>query len=123
MVFFILILFLCQLAGEFFVAYTELNVPGPVCGMLLLLIGLFINGKIPDELAKVGDAFLNNLTLLFIPAGVGIMIHAPKIANDWLPISVGLVASTILTIGVTGGVMSFLNKTSNVKEENDGGQK
>ena len=103
----------CQLAGELIVAATGLPVPGPVAGMLLLFVGLLIKGGIPGELAQAADALLGNLSLLFVPAGVGVMLHAKLFRNDWLPISVALVISTLLTIAVTAIVMSRLSRLAN----------
>jgi holin-like protein len=102
---FLTLILLCQLAGELFVVATGLPVPGPVVGMGLLFAGLVARGGIPDGLARVGDALLGNLSLLFVPAGVGVMLHAGLIGSDWLPISVALVASTLLTIAVTAAAM------------------
>ena len=109
MLFYILLLFACQLAGEFFVYVSGLSIPGPVCGMLILLLGFFLNGGIPEELSGIADNFLSNLSLLYVPAGVGIIVHASNIANEWLPISIGLIVSTILTIAVTGLFMAWLS--------------
>jgi len=100
----------CQLAGELIVKAIGLPVPGPVCGMVLLFCGLLIRRGIPEGLQRVGDALLSNLSLLFVPAGVGVMLHARLIGKDWLPISVALVASTALTIAVTALVMAWLNR-------------
>jgi holin-like protein len=104
------LIFSCQLIGELLTATLGLPVPGPVCGMAILFSGLSIRGSIPDDLAAVSSSLLDNLSLLFIPAGVGIMLHAPLIGRDWLPISVALVLSTGLTIAVTALVMSRLNR-------------
>ena len=100
----------CQLAGELAVTAIGLPVPGPVCGMMLLFCGLLFKGGIPDGLAKVGDALLANLSLLFVPAGVGIMLHARLLGDDWLPITVALIVSTAATIAVTALVMMWLNR-------------
>jgi putative effector of murein hydrolase LrgA (UPF0299 family) len=97
----------CQLAGELLVAATHLPVPGPVCGMVLLLTGLLIFG-LPDDLAKVGEALLSNLSLLFVPAGVGIMLHAQLMSREWLPITASLVISTLATIVVTALLMRYV---------------
>jgi holin-like protein len=102
------LIFCCQLLGELLTASLGLPIPGPVCGMAILFGGLLIYGAIPDELAAVSSALLDNLSLLFIPAGVGVMLHAPLIGRDWLPISVALLLSTALTIAVTALVMSKL---------------
>jgi holin-like protein len=106
------VIFACQLLGELLVSATSLPVPGPVCGMAILFAGLLVRGSIPPDLASVGSALLDNLTLLFIPAGVGVMLHAPLIGRDWLAISVSLVVSTALTIAVTALVMTWLTRPS-----------
>lgn len=108
MLFFVTIIFCCQLAGELFIAATGLPVPGPVVGMLLLFIGLLVHGSVPAGLGKVGDALIGSLSLLFVPAGVGVMLHARLIGAELVPISVALVVSTLLTIAVTGAFMTWL---------------
>lgn len=108
MLFSITILLLCQLAGEVIARLAGLPVPGPVLGMLILFVGLVIRRGIPEELGKTGTTVLSHLSLLFIPAGVGIMVHLPLIAGEWLPIAVALVVSTAVTIAITGLVMQAL---------------
>lgn len=98
----------CQLAGELFVAATGLPLPGPVIGMALLFVGLLVRGGIPDALGKIGDVLLANLSLLFVPAGVGVMLHASLLGTDWLPISLAVVVSTLTTIALTAGIMVWL---------------
>lgn len=106
----ITVLLLCQLAGEVIARLAGLPIPGPVIGMLLLFIGLIIRRGIPETLEKTGTTLLSHLSLLFIPAGVGIMVHLKLLAGEWLPISVALVVSTALTIAVTGLAMQWLAK-------------
>ena len=103
------VIFGCQLAGELLVSALGLPVPGPVCGMALLFIGLVVRGSLPRDLAAVGSSLLDNLSLLFIPAGVGVMLHAPLLSRDWLPLTVALVASTAVTIAVTALAMAWLS--------------
>lgn len=102
----------CQLAGELFVAATGLPVPGPVCGMAILFLGLIVKKGIPDDLAHVADALLGHLSLLFVPAGVGVMLHAKLLGKDWLAISAGLVVSAIVTVAVTSWLMERLNRAT-----------
>jgi len=45
---------------------------------------------------------------LFVPAGVGAMLHFQRIGSEWLPISVALVVSTLLTLVITALVMRSL---------------
>lgn len=111
MLFYLTVILVCQLAGELIAMSAGLPLPGPVIGMAILLTGLLLRGSVPEDLAKVGDALLDNLSLLFVPAGVGVMLHAGLFGRDWLPISIALVASTLATIAVTALVMSWLAPT------------
>ena len=106
----IAVLAACQLAGEIFAKAAHLPVPGPVCGMALLFCGLVLHGRLPEGLARVADALLLNLSLLFVPAGVGIMLHFKLLAGEWLPLSTALILSTLLTIAVTASLMALLTR-------------
>ena len=102
------LIFACQLAGELLSAALALPLPGPVVGMALLFAGLMLRGAIPDDLAVVGDGLVGNLSLMFVPAGVGVMLHADLIARDWMAIVIALCISTALAIAVTASVMARL---------------
>jgi len=102
------LIFFCQLIGELLVSTIGLPVPGPVVGMVILFVGLLVHGALPKDLGAAADGLISNLSLLFVPAGVGVMLHAKLIGSEWMPISVALVASTLLTIAVTGGLMAWL---------------
>jgi holin-like protein len=95
------LLFLCQLAGEVAVRAAGLAFPGPVLGMGLLFAGLLAMGRTGANLDGVADGILKNLSLLFVPAAVGVMQQAGLIAANWLPIGAALVISTLLTLIVT----------------------
>lgn len=103
------VLLLCQLLGELIVIALEWPVPGPVIGMALLFAGLMIKGDLPPPLADTANGLLAHLSLLFVPAGVGVMTHLTLLGNQWLPLTVSLLVSTLLTIAVTGWVMQRLS--------------
>jgi putative effector of murein hydrolase LrgA (UPF0299 family) len=103
------VLLLCQLAGELIVVFMGWPVPGPVVGMALLFTGLMWRGGVPDSLAATANGLLGQLSLLFVPAGVGVMTHLTLLGNQWLPLTASLVASTLLTIAVTGLLMQRLS--------------
>ena len=102
------VLLFCQLLGELIVVALQIPVPGPVVGMALLFFGLMLRGNIPEELAQTANGILGQLSLLFVPAGVGVMTHLSLLGKQWLPLSVSLVVSTVLTIAVTGLMMQRL---------------
>jgi holin-like protein len=95
------LLFVCQLAGEVVVGLLGIAFPGPVLGMGLLFAGLLVVGRSGPALDAVADTILRNLSLLFVPAAVGVMQQAGLIAQNWLAISAALVLSTVATLVVT----------------------
>lgn len=99
------LLFVCQLVGEALVRAVGLAFPGPVIGMGLLLALLLARGRGWPELDSVTDTILRNLSLLFVPAAVGVMQQVPLLAAHWLVIVVAVGASTVLTLVVT--VLTF----------------
>ena len=112
MVSFFALLLVCQLAGEVLVVATGVPLPGPVVGMVILFVGLSLRGEIPARLERLGQGLLSNLSLLFVPAGVGVMIHAELVGAEIIPIAVSLLVSTLLAIVVTGWVMQKLSAES-----------
>jgi putative effector of murein hydrolase LrgA (UPF0299 family) len=112
------LIFACQLAGELTAVATGWPIPGPVIGMVLLLVGLAVRGGIPDDLGSVADSLIRNLSLLFVPAGVGVMQHLRLIGEEVVPITAALVVSTLLTIAVTGLCMTWLDARRHGASEN-----
>jgi len=104
----ITVLLVYQLIGETLVLALKLPVPGPVIGMLLLFLTLLVRGSVLESVRETAQGLLQHLSLLFVPAGVGVMIHFSRVFDEWLPILVSLVVSTILTIVVTALTLRFL---------------
>lgn len=90
-----------QLAGELIVRLSGIPVPGPVLGMVLLVAFFVLRGDVPDALRMVASVILQHLSLLFVPAGVGLMLHAARIEAEWLAIGAALIGSTVLSLVVT----------------------
>jgi holin-like protein len=100
-----------QLVGELIAQVFRLPVPGPVIGMALLFFALLARGQVPQRLDASARGVLSHLSLLFVPAGVGVMVHASRIVDEWPAIVLALVGSTLLSLGVTGWVVSRLQRT------------
>jgi len=96
-------LLFCQLAGELVVRALDVPVPGPVLGFLLLLGVLFLRRGPNNDLRATATGLLGHLSLLFVPAGVGVMLHLDLLAAEWLALAVALIVSTALTIAVAAG--------------------
>jgi len=97
-----------QCAGEALVRLAGLPIPGPVAGMALLFVALLLRGKAPGALAAAAGGLGQHLSLLFVPAGVGVMMYVGQVAAEWLPILVALVVSTVLSIAATALTFSWL---------------
>ena len=82
-------------------------VPGPVLGMLFLFVALVLRGGPGHELQTTSGNLLQHLSLLFVPAGTGIMIHLHRVADEWLPLLLSLLVSTVATMVVTALVMKL----------------
>ena len=97
-----------QFAGEAVVRLAGLPLPGPVVGMALLFAALLVRGRVPETLGSAADGLAKHLSLLFVPAGVGVMMYARQLADEWVPITVALVVSTVLAIAVAAVVFRWL---------------
>jgi len=103
-------LLLFQCAGESVTQLFGLPIPGPVVGMLALFVTLRSMGRVFESLSVSADGLARHLSLLFVPAGVGVMLHFARLAAEWLPIIVALVGSTVLTIAAAALTFSALMK-------------
>ena len=100
-------LLIFQLIGEVFARWLSLPVPGPVIGMLLLFAALVVRGSVDKELASTSQTLLQHLSLLFVPAGTGAMLHLHRVADEWVALLFSLLVSTIATLIVTALVMKL----------------
>jgi len=98
-------LLLFQLAGEVIARGLDLPVPGPVLGMVFLFLTLVLRGEAGANLEGTSQGLLQHLSLLFVPAGTGIIVHIHRVADEWLPVIFSLFISTAATLIVTALVM------------------
>ncbi len=94
-------LLLFQSIGEGVSYVFRLPVPGPVIGMLLLFCLVMLRPRVADTIEPTALELLRHLSLLFVPAGVGIMVSADKIRGDALAVVVAIAVSTTLAIAVS----------------------
>ncbi|MGH6893896.1 MAG: CidA/LrgA family protein, partial [Dongiaceae bacterium] len=95
-----ILLLLCQLAGESIVRALDVPVPGPVLGAVFMLVFLAIRRRVPDNLDRTSHDLLGNFSLLFVPAGAGIILHAARLEAEAFALIAALIGSTALTIVV-----------------------
>jgi putative effector of murein hydrolase LrgA (UPF0299 family) len=109
------LILLCQLVGEAVAHATGMPVPGPVIGLVLCVILLLARDQLghaaPAELRdgtfeQTGSRLLSHLSLLFVPAGVGVVQRLGVLAGNAAPIAAALLASTLLGLAVTAWVFN-----------------
>ncbi len=82
--------------------------PGPIIGLLLLLVFLMVRGEVGKPLNEAAGSLLRYLPLLLVPPAVGVMVYAKDIAADFWAIVGALVISALLTLVFVGVLMQRL---------------
>lgn len=107
------IILFCQLVGEVIARGLGWPVPGPVLGMLALLAILGLRDRLKEKvpglgrtLDSTGKGLLAHLSLLFIPASVGVVQRLDVLAAHGAGLVATLVVSTFVTLVVT--VVTFV---------------
>jgi len=113
------LLLLYQMVGEGVARWFALDLPGPVLGLVLLWPSLWIDW-IRQQVAAVADFLLSNLSLLFIPVGVGVILHLDLLASIWWQISIALLVSTILGLVATVLLLRLLIREPTGSPESPG---
>jgi holin-like protein len=106
----IAILLWYQLLGSVIELLFDLKIPGAVLGMFLLLLTLLLMRKTPAALDVTASHLLRHLSLLFVPAGVGVVVHLHRIGSEWFAIVTTLFVSTLVSMAVTAWVMQLTLK-------------
>ena len=101
-------LLIFQLIGEVIARGLDLPVPGPVIGMALLFAALSLRNGPDASLQTTSLTLLSHLSLLFVPAGVGIIVHLSRVADEWPALLAALIVSTFVSMAVTALVMKAL---------------
>jgi holin-like protein len=113
----IFIILLFQLIGEFIQKFFELSIPGPVIGLIFLLSVMLIIKKINKQdtgfetkLVNSAENLLTYLPLLFIPVGVGVVMHLSLLEENLVSVILIIIIGTLLTLALTGFVFEKLLK-------------
>jgi len=109
--------------GEAIKKIFEIRIPGPVIGLILLLITLILLKRIKTksvsnlkkEVADTSTYILRYLSFLFVPIGVGVVMHFSYLENNLSKVLFIVFVSTILTIGISAFLMEKINKRINKK--------
>ncbi len=108
MIFSLALILILQLGGSLLADALDLPLPGPVLGMVGLLVFLRFQNKAPDGIDGVADGLIRLLPLFFVPAGVGLMLYFDRIMEDGFGIVLAMIPGTFLALGATGWLFARL---------------
>jgi holin-like protein len=116
------IIFFFQLLGEAIQKFFEINIPGPVIGLILLLLVFifFIKSappfrKIKKEISETSHQIINYLSLLFVPIGVGVVMHINYLGDNLFKILAIIIIDTLRTLVFVAYIME---KIINLEKKN-----
>ena len=116
------IIFFYQLLGEAIQKIFEINIPGPVIGLILLLLSFIFffkrltqSKKMIKEIYVTSNKIINYLSLLFVPIGVGVVMHINYLGDNLFKIFSIIIIGTLATLVFTAFVME---KIINVEKKN-----
>ena len=119
----------CQLIGEIVARGADLPIPGPVLGMVLLLLLLLLRDRLDsllagsasgDALETTGKGLLSHLSLMFVPAGVGVIQNLELLGHNGLALAAALLGSTLAALVAT--VTTFLLVAKSMTRKGQGGE-
>ncbi len=116
----IALLLVGQLAGEVIHRLTGLPLPGSVIGMVLLLAWLALVPRERLTLTQVTGWLTAHLSIMFVPAAVGVMEEGAILSRYGVGIVVAVVVSTLLTLAVTA--LAFRAVAGREPEPDDSGE-
>lgn len=107
------LLLIFQALGEALVRVFNLPLPGPVAGMVCLIPALYWP-RLRHTVQAAADFLLNNLSLLFVPVGVGVMTHLDLLSEFGVRIGLILIVSSVVGIAVTAWLLGHTKEDEHV---------
>ena len=104
--------------GELLYYLLPFPIPATIYGLLIML-GLLILKIVPLAAVKETAEFLIDIMpVMFIPAGVGLIVYWPQLKEFLIPICVIIVVSSILVMFVTGKTSDLLIRNNKKGDAN-----
>ncbi|HEY1722570.1 MAG TPA: CidA/LrgA family protein [Magnetospirillaceae bacterium] len=122
------VILLCQLVGEVIARAFDLPIPGPVIGMALMLIVLVLRDRLRNSLPKpmtgdglerAGRGILSHLSLMFVPAGVGVIQNLQVLSQYGVALAAAVIVSTVAALLATVATFLWVAKRFHASAEGD----
>lgn len=101
------LLLVLQAAGEVAARALGLPLPGPVIGLLIAL-PLLAWAPVAARVEAIARVLLAHLSLLFVPVGVGVVVHLQALLPHGWKLALVLLVSTAMGLAVTAVVLRAL---------------
>lgn len=111
------ILLSLQLAGEALVRAVSSPLPGPVVGLALLFLWLVVKLPLPQATNETADGILKHLSLLFVPAGVGLVQQLPLLREEGWKLLIVILISITVSLAATAVTFAVLAKLMKIDSE------
>jgi putative effector of murein hydrolase LrgA (UPF0299 family) len=117
------ILLCLQLTGEALVRATDSPLPGPVIGLALLFVWLVARIPLPQATHETADGILKHLSLLFVPAGVGVVQQLPLLGAEGWKLAAIILVSIALSLAATAITFAAIAKFMQIDSEAPEGER
>ena len=108
-----------QLVGLVLVSVLNLAIPEPVIGLIMMFLWIHLGWPVPAELGPLCEGLLRHLSLLFVPAAVGLVTYLDLLSQHWVPVFLALAISTPLSIAAGAWTFSALARWMKLPPEGD----
>lgn len=109
-------IFLFSFMGEFLSMVSPVAVPGSVIGMVLLFLALHFKWINMEQVDEVGTWLTDNMAILFIPPGVGLMTNFDILGGVWWQLLIIVFVSTAAMLWFVGMVVQLMKKRAEEKQ-------
>ncbi|AEC51317.1 hypothetical protein PNA2_0400 [Pyrococcus sp. NA2] len=92
------------------VEYLGVPVPGSVLGMIMLTLSLILGIVKLEWVEKEANFLVRNMSVMFIPPGVGIILYTDILKENAIPLTVALILSFLITLAVTAKTVEVLRR-------------
>ena len=104
--------------GELLKYLLPLPIPASIYGMVIMFIGLMTGFIKLDAVKDVGKFLIEVMPVMFIPAGVGLMVSWGVLKPMLLPVSIITIGSLFTVIATTGLISQWIIRKGQKREEN-----
>jgi len=98
-------------------ALIPLQIPASIYGLVLLFVALMAGWIRLPQVQETAKFLIEIMPLMFIPAGVGLIESWGELQPILIPVLVIMVVSTVLVMGISGGVTQGIIRRGDAKKK------